>query len=193
MEEFFYSLEEHLHALQRELTSGTYRHGHYRVFTVSDNKRRSIAVAPLRDRFVHRLLYEELEKIYDPVFIDDVWSCRKGKGLIGAIDRAQQFLGRFRQGFFWRADILKFFDNVDHGVLWECLERRIGDQGALSLLQKIIDSYPSDERPAFARRRASADEERERERVLWRGGESPSATSRARFSRTSTCMNSIGL
>ena len=95
LHEFQYHLEKNLYALFKDLNYGTYRHGCYKKFIVCDNKRREISVASIRDRVVHRLIYEWLEKIYDKTFIYDAWSCRKGKGLLGTIERAQVFLNPF--------------------------------------------------------------------------------------------------
>lgn len=52
-------------------------------------------MASVRDRIVHRLVYDFLVGIYDETFIYDAWSCRKGKGLLGAIERTQEFLMRY--------------------------------------------------------------------------------------------------
>lgn len=93
---FQYQVEKNLYALFKDLNNGTYRHGGYCKFIVNDNKRREISVASIRDRVVHRLIYEYLEKIYDKTFIYDAWSCRKGKGLLGAIERTQVFLKPFK-------------------------------------------------------------------------------------------------
>jgi retron-type reverse transcriptase len=92
MHDFQYHLEKNLYELFQDLNNGHYRHGGYRKFIVCDNKRREISVASVRDRVVHRLIYDYLEKIYDKTFIYDDWSCRKGKGLLGAIERVQGFL-----------------------------------------------------------------------------------------------------
>jgi RNA-directed DNA polymerase len=92
MHDFQYHLEENLYELFQNLNNGRYRHGGYRKFIVCDNKRREISVASVRDRVVHRLIYDHLEKIYDKTFIYDAWSCRKGKGLLGAIGRINVFL-----------------------------------------------------------------------------------------------------
>jgi len=149
--------------LHRELRDGTYRHGSYRSFCVNDTKRREIAVASIKDRFVHRLLYEHLVKIYDKTFIHDVWSCREGKGLLAAIERAQKFLaGGCRHGFFWRGDVRKFFDSVDHATLLSILGRRIDDDVTMRLLKKVTDSYTTNMNVGSAER----ERERERERVL---------------------------
>lgn len=94
MHDFQYHLEKNLYELFRDLNAGHYRHGGYKKFVVCDNKRREISVASVRDRVAHRLVYDFLEKIYDKTFIYDAWSCRKGKGLLGAIERTQEFLKR---------------------------------------------------------------------------------------------------
>src|SRR5579863_3121299 len=66
---FQYQLEQNLVHLQTSLVTGKYKHGGYSHFEVSDSKRRQIAVAPVRDRVVHRLLYDYLEPIWDKAFI----------------------------------------------------------------------------------------------------------------------------
>ena len=139
LEEFRYGLEENLGQLQQDIESNCYKHGTYRRFIVCDNKRREIRVASIRDRVIHRLLYDYLVEIYDKTFIFDVWSCRKNKGLIGAIGRAQEFLHKNPESIVWRTDIRKFFDNIDREVLLSVLERKVKDKKALSLLYEVID------------------------------------------------------
>ena len=114
---FDYDLEQNLYQLWLDLDQGKYKHGAYRRFWVTDTKRRQIAVAPIRDRVIHRLLYEYLVPIYDPTFIFDAWSCRKNKGVTGAVGRAQRLLSRHSYAWVWRADIVKFFDSVNQQLL----------------------------------------------------------------------------
>jgi retron-type reverse transcriptase len=138
LEEFTFYLERNLSKLQKEIKNGTYKHGAYRIFTVFENKKREICVATIRDRVVHRLLYDYLVHIYDKTFIFDAWSCRKNKGLLDCILRAEEFLHKSPQSFVWRADIKKFFDNVDRDILYNILKRRIDDKDARSLLSEVI-------------------------------------------------------
>ncbi len=114
-----------LSSLHADIANGRYRHGGYRSFIVSDNKKREISVASVRDRVVHRLLYEYLVPIYDQTFIFDVWSYRKEKGLLGAIERTEHFFSRYPRSFVWRADVRKFFDNVDHRILLGLLRKKV--------------------------------------------------------------------
>lgn len=138
--DFEYNLEANLLSLASDIQSGIYKHGTYRYFEVNDSKRRLIAVAEVRDRVVHRLLYEHLVNIYDKRFIYHVWSCRQGKGLTGAINVAQDNMRRYRNGWVVRSDIRKFFDNVDQTVLLEILARHL-DIVALRLCKEVIISY----------------------------------------------------
>ena len=143
MHEFQYYLEVRLFALYQDLNNGIYRHGPYRSFVVCDNKRRKISVSSIRDRVVHRLLYDYLVPIWDKTFIYDAWSCRRGKGLLGAIERTQQFLKAYPQAYVWRADVQKFFDNVDQRVLFCLLKRRVKDVKAMLLICEMLKSYQS--------------------------------------------------
>jgi len=104
---FEYNLEAELFQLWQEINAGDYRHGGYQIFVVTDNKRRVIKVAGVRDRVVHRLLYNYLVPIFDKTFIYDAWSCRRGKGLDGAIKRAQGFLQEYPRAYVWRGAVSK--------------------------------------------------------------------------------------
>lgn len=138
---FKYNLEKELHKLCTELNNGSYKHDGYKKFMVNESKRREICVAPIRDRVVHRLLYDYLVPIYDKTFICDVWSCRKDKGLLGAIQRTQQFLQKYPNSYVWRADVEKFFDTVDHDILLKILTRKIKDPKAFGLLREVVKSF----------------------------------------------------
>jgi len=141
MDCFQYNLESELLNLWRNMNNGKYKHGSYRKFKVTDNKTREISVASIKDRVVHRLVYDYLTKIYDKTFIYDAWSCRKDKGLIGAINRAQAFMKKYKAGFVWKADVKKFFDSVDRKILLKILEQKIKDKKAINLITKIILSF----------------------------------------------------
>jgi len=95
LDHFQYNLEKELQGLYWDLNNGTYKHGDYRKFIVTDNKKREISVASVRDRMLHRLFYDYLVDIFDKIFVCDAWSCRNGKGLMGAIDRAQVFIKKY--------------------------------------------------------------------------------------------------
>lgn len=141
LEFFNYYLERNLYDLHYELNNGLYKHGGYRKFTVTDNKKREIRVADIKDRIVHRITYEYLYRIYDKTFIYDVWSCRKEKGLHGVIERTEKSLRKYKNCFIWRTDIKKFFDSVDQQVLLKIICRKIKNEKILYLIKEVIKSY----------------------------------------------------
>jgi hypothetical protein len=138
---FQYYLETNLQQLQADLENGRYQHGTYQHFTVHESKSRQIAVASVRDRVVHRLLYDYLASIFDHHFVYDVWSCRPGKGLHKAIVRSELFMQRYRGGWLWRSDIQKMFDSINQDTMKSLLYRKLGDSIAQRLLENVIDSY----------------------------------------------------
>ncbi len=146
---FQYDLEQNLKKLHKMLNNGTYRHGGYTHFTVCDNKRREIAVAPIRDRIVHRLVYDYLVPVFDRTFIFDAWSCRKGKGLLACIERTQIFLRKNPLAYVWRADIRKFFDSVNQEILLRLVFRTVKCLKAQWLIREVVSSFQTVQRESL--------------------------------------------
>ena len=61
-------------------------------FIAQKPKAREIHAADFSDRVVHHWLVPRLEVLFEPVFIHDVYSNRKGKGTHKAVDRLQSFM-----------------------------------------------------------------------------------------------------
>ncbi len=134
-------LESNLLQLCADVHTGNYIHAPYTHRIINEKKRRDIAVAQVRDRIVHRLLYDYMVPLLDKAFDPDVWSCRRGRGLHQCLDRCLLLAQRHKSGYVWRADISKFFDNIDHQVLMRCLRDKIHDPIAIRLLNIVITSY----------------------------------------------------
>ncbi len=146
VQQFERNLEENIFELQADLLSGKYRHGSYEPFIVHDPKRRQIHKASVRDRVVHQALFDVIEPLFEPGFIYDSFSCRKGKGTHAGVRRLQQFLrqasrNNSRTAYALKCDIHQFFASVDHSKLLNLLSNSITDEKVLRLLSKIIDSF----------------------------------------------------
>ena len=133
---FHFQFETELLKLREELRSNTYQPARYRYFKTFDPKERTISVAPFRDRVVHHGVVRVLEPVFEPTFIFDSYATRKGKGTHRAVKRAQKYM---RSGFhYYKADIRKYFDSVDHNVLLGLVRRKIKDGKVLELVERII-------------------------------------------------------
>lgn len=69
-----------------------------------------------------------------------MWSCRKGKGLLGAVERTQQLLYGYHNSYVWKCDVQKFFDSIDHQTLLTIMALRITGDKTLHTLQTILAS-----------------------------------------------------
>ncbi len=139
--EFGLHLETELLRLQRELQSGTYQPGEYRLFTIYDRKPRVIAAAPFRDRVVHHAVMKMIEPGFDRTFIADSYACRRGKGVHAAVNRYQAWAQTYR--YVLKMDVRHYFPSIDHDLLKEKLRRRLKDHRVLDLLDRIIDGSPT--------------------------------------------------
>jgi retron-type reverse transcriptase len=135
---FNLEIEKELLQIQYELRNQVYRPGSYKRFFIYDPKKRLISAAPYRDRVVHHALCNIIEPIFDKTFIRDSYACRVGKGTHKAVDRFTKFCRQNR--YVLKCDISKYFDSVDHHILFELIARKIKDKNALCLIKLIIDS-----------------------------------------------------
>lgn len=146
--EFEFKLEDNLYDLQHELATYTYRHGNYESFFVQDPKQRHIHKAQVKDRIVHRLLYNYLNSLFDSAFIFDSYSSRGNKGTHKGVLRLIKFTRELSKNYAqdcWslKCDIKKFFENIDHQILINFLEEKILDKDILVLLKEVIGSFHS--------------------------------------------------
>lgn len=137
---------DNLIALHRRLANGTYRHGAYEAFAISDPKPRQIHKATVADRVLHRALYRQLYPAFDRTFISDSFSCRVGKGTHAALDRFRTFAGQVslnhrRTVWVLKCDVRKFFASIDHEILLGIVDVRIADKRTVALIGTIVRSF----------------------------------------------------
>ena len=136
--QFELDLENELLVLQQALSEGSYLPGKYELFTLYERKARIIAVAPFRDRVVHHALMNVVEPIFDKVFIDYSYACRKGKGVHAAVDQYQTWSRQYRYAL--KLDIQSYFPSIEHTIIKKKIGSHLRDKNILNLFDKIIDS-----------------------------------------------------
>lgn len=136
-------LEENLVRLQQELEGRTYHPSRSVCFVLKQPKFREIFAADFRDRVVHHVLIDVLERVWEPIFIHDSYACRKGKGTHRAVRRLQQFMRRVthngtKPGYALHLDIQGFFFHINKETLFQIIARRIRDEALLWLARTVI-------------------------------------------------------
>jgi retron-type reverse transcriptase len=144
--EYELRLEDNIFYLRDELLSGRYQHDSYEPFVVHDPKRRQIHKACVKDRVVHRAVFNIIEPIFEKRFIYDSYSCRTDKGTHAATERLRIFLNKVSANnthtvYALKCDIQNFFASVDHAILISLLSGQILCNRTMRLLQRIISSF----------------------------------------------------
>jgi RNA-directed DNA polymerase len=147
VQQFDFDLEDNIFQLHQDLRNKNYQHSDYTAFNVCDPKLRGIHKAIVLDRVLHHAIFRVLYPVFDKSFIFDSYSCRTEKGSHRAVRRLEDFLRKSswnncRNVFALKCDIKKFFDSIDQEILFELIKKKIKDENAVWLIEKIIKSFP---------------------------------------------------
>lgn len=100
-------LHNNLIALRDELYEGRYKPQPSICFIITDPKRREIFAANFRDRIVHHLYYNYTYNLFNNTFIEDSYSCRKGKGTHYGIKRLAKHIRQESENYTKKTYVLK--------------------------------------------------------------------------------------
>lgn len=141
---FSHNLEEHLIALQKELTEKTYRVGKYRELYVYEPKKRLIMALPFRDRVVQWAVYQIVEPLISKRFLKQSYACQKDKGSHLAADDLQRAVRKMERAcdnpYYLQGDISKYFYRISHDVLISILEKIFKDDQLMWLFTLLVRS-----------------------------------------------------
>jgi len=142
------NLKENLLLLRSELLLHCYSPRPLVNFTIHDPKTRKISKSDFRDRVVHHALCNIIEPIFEKSFIYDSYANRIGKGTLKALQRFDFFKRKASKNntekcYILKADIQKYFENVDHEILLSIIKKRVSDKRIIWLIRKILANSSS--------------------------------------------------
>jgi retron-type reverse transcriptase len=111
----------------------------------------------VRDRVLHHAVFYVLNRIFEPTFINDSYSCRIGKGTHKGMEKVADMIRAVSKNhthpcYALKCDVRKFFDSVDHDTLLEILSKKIKDEKVCTLLYEIVESFEASRPNLFERR-----------------------------------------
>ncbi len=159
--EFEMHYERYLFELYDDIRERRYEIGQSIIFIVDHPVKREICAGSFRDRVVHHYIVRGLEPVLEKLFIYDAYACRKHKGTLFGIRRAESYIRSCSQGyshpcFALQLDIQGFFMSIDRGILLSKLEMMIDENFGdgeedhreadtlLYLIQQILATNPID-------------------------------------------------
>ena len=137
--------EEYILWVYEKLKTGTYKHGGYTSFIITEPKVREIEKSKYIDRIVHRWYVDNFMKQYFmKSFIDTSYACIENKGMHKAcldVQKAMKHCKRVWNNYYIiKMDVAKYFKNIDKTILYNILQRKIKDEKLLWLTKEILYS-----------------------------------------------------
>ena len=137
--------EEYIMYLYEKLKNGTYKHGGYTEFYVTQPKLRRIEKSKYIDRILHRWIVDNfLEEYFVKTFINTTYACIKNRGMHKACLDVQKGMkhckNKWNEYYILKMDVRKYFDNIDKDILYSIVSRKIIDNELNKIIKEIIYS-----------------------------------------------------
>lgn len=115
--------KEEIIKLVNEIHGRTYVPRPSTAFIVNKPVKREIFAADFRDRIVHHFLFNQVNGWWDARFIEDNYSCRKGKGTLYGIQRLDHHIRSVscnytRQAYVLKLDLQGYFMSLERKKLY---------------------------------------------------------------------------
>ena len=134
-------LPQELRQLQVQLLTSKLELPDYSTLILHDPKRRVIRVPSFQERVLQHAVLTPASAVLMRLQGPQSFACIPGRGIHDALRRAQ--IHSRGTPICVRTDIKKCYDTIDHGILFEMLERRFKYPGTLRLLGNLIARYES--------------------------------------------------
>jgi hypothetical protein len=124
------NLESNVFALFDEIINYQYKPKPSICFIVDKPVKREIFAADFRDRVIHHLIYNYISPLFETVFINDCYSCRKGKGTHYGIKRIDHFIRSCSRNYtldcyILKLDIKGYFMSIDKILLYDKIKEHL--------------------------------------------------------------------
>lgn len=139
-EEYSVNLEDNLINLVNSMKTLSYKPKPVkRVYIPKGNgKHRPLGMPSYEDRLVQGAMADVLNAIYEPKFLDCSYGFRQNKNCHQALKEINDCVMAKKVNYIIEADIKGFFDNINHNILIEFLEKDIKDKVFLRYVKRFL-------------------------------------------------------
>ena len=105
-----------------------------------DGGMRKLGIPTVIDRIIQQAMLQQLMPIYEPLFSEDSFGYRPGRGAKDAILRIKEYIERG----YTRAvvlDLSKYFDTLNHTILLNLLRKQVKDERVIPVSYTHLEVY----------------------------------------------------
>lgn len=141
-------LDHNINELSETLSSYNYIPEPYKEIKIpkDDNEFRSLSLPCIKDKIVQQAVKDIIEPVLEKGFLDVSYAYRLNKGAIKAINRVSHMIIHEKREWVTLCDIDRYFDNIDHNLLFSMLSEKIKDEKLLPLIHLWIKMGKVDNR-----------------------------------------------
>lgn len=124
-----------VHKISKKIREGNYELKPYRVLLLPkdvDSKPRKVCIPTINDRIVIEAIKEMIYYFYS--------DSRLNFGVSNTIDMFAKCYTKNAYTNYIKTDLSAYFDTIDHKILLKKLKKRVKDDNALSLIEKILQN-----------------------------------------------------
>jgi len=146
-QEYETGLEDRIIDLHRRVHRGRYRaQPSRRVYIPKlDGRQRPIGIAALEDKVLQQAVVTILNQIYEVDFKGFSYGFRPGRSPHQALDALAAGIQRKKVNWILDADVMGFFDNLNHEWAMKFIEHRVADRRILRLIRKWLKAGVSED------------------------------------------------
>ena len=134
-------LKEHNRELTERIRRGKYTPSPVRRVEIPkpDGGIRKLGIPTVIDRIIQQAMLQQLMPIYEPLFSDDSFGYRPGRGAKDAIFRIKEYI---EQGYTRAVvlDLSKYFDTLNHTILLNLLRKQVKDERVIQMVKRYLKS-----------------------------------------------------
>ena len=134
-------LRNNNHELAERIRKGKYTPTPVRRVEIPkpDGGIRKLGIPTVIDRIIQQAMLQQLMPIYEPLFSENSFGYRPGRGAKDAIIRIKEYI---EQGYTRAVvlDLSKYFDTLNHTILLNLLRKQVKDERVVQMVKRYLKS-----------------------------------------------------
>ena len=137
-EEFALESNSRIERLYQEIMTDNYEPLPVKIIEISEkNKIRKIGLYSIRDKIIQKNLSNIFNEKFDSLFSDSCYGFRPKLSAVDAANKIDSVINK-KIEYVLRTDIKSFFNNINHGILFDKLKKIITEDKIINLIKKIV-------------------------------------------------------